>query len=176
MRGSLSYFAAKEPQEFLVAPVGIIGGAVAARVFGIRLGVGLVRLDVVGDCGGALYLLGAARCVRDGCARVLDAEPHDGLVSAARDIVEHLFEAAPVVVNLVVGLALHHGAGEAVREFERNGFLQILFRYLFRQVQKIKYIVVKENVAGIAVSLRDNWRKICFKNLTNFLWAMVFNC
>ena len=28
-----------EPQEFLVAPVGVVGGAVAARVFGIRLGV-----------------------------------------------------------------------------------------------------------------------------------------
>ncbi len=125
-RGKVGVELLVEPQEFLVAPVGIIRGAVAARVFGIRLGVGLVRLDVVGDCGGALHLLGAARCVRDGCARVLDAEPHDGLVPAARDIVEHLFETAPVVVDLVVGLALHHGAGEAVREFERNRFLKIL--------------------------------------------------
>ena len=47
-------------------------------------------------------------------------------MSAARDIIKHLFEAAPVIVDLVVGLALHHGAGEAVREFERNGTLQIL--------------------------------------------------
>ena len=40
------------------------------------------------------------------------------------------------------------------------GFLQILFRYLFRQVQKIKYIVVKEDVAGVVVSLINSRRKM----------------
>ena len=38
-RGKVGVELLVEPLEFLVAPVGVVGGAVAARVFGIRLGV-----------------------------------------------------------------------------------------------------------------------------------------
>ena len=121
-----------EPLEFFVFPVGVVGGAVSAGVLVERLGIGLVGLDVQGDCGGALHAFGTVRGVFDGLARVLDAETHDGLVPAALDVVEHLFETAPVVVDFAVSLACHHGAGETVRELERNGALQILL--LFRLV------------------------------------------
>ena len=58
-RGEVGVELLVEPQEFLVAPVGVVGGAVAARVFGIRLGVRLVCLDVQGDGGDALDAFGA---------------------------------------------------------------------------------------------------------------------
>ena len=42
------------------------------------------------------------------------------------------------------------------------GFLQIFFRYLLRQIQKIEHIVVKKDIAGIIVSLSNCRGKVCF--------------